>query len=163
MTPTHAAALQVASESFAMLTAALDGVPDEAAGWMPAPATNPLAVLVTHSVTSARFWLGAGAGKTGSMRSYQQNERSASFSVHGDRIADLVALVRRFQPELEAILSEGTATSLEATVSFDTDSLARSGVECLFHGLAHLREHTGQAQLMRDLWLAAHPLPDAPR
>lgn len=163
MTPTYAAALQVATESLAMLRAALDELPDEAAGWTPAPAANSLAVLVTHSVTSARYWLGAGAGKTGSMRSYQQNERSASFSVHGARIEDLVALVGRFQPEIVAILSEGTAASLEADVSFDTGATARSGVECLFHGLAHLREHAGQAQLMRDLWLAAHPMPGAAR
>ena len=35
-----------------------------------------------------------------------------------------------------------------------TDVPTRTGLECLFHALAHLREHVGQAQLMRDLWLA---------
>ena len=31
----------------------------------------------------------------------------------------------------------------------------RTGVDMLIGGRAHLREHVGQAQLMRDLWLSA--------
>ena len=167
MTPTHTAALNVARESFAMLRTAVDGLPIEAADWTPAPDTNSLDVLASHCITSARFWFGCGSGVRASATGYQRGERAPSFEAHGKGTAELTAMIDAFQPELMAILEAGTEADLDVTVDWpgeQTDMAVRSGRECLFHAVAHLREHVGQAQLMRDVWLARNPgLPRAVR
>lgn len=157
MTATHTAVLNVAQESFAMLRAALEGLPPEAADWTPAPGTNSLDVLATHCVTSARFWVGCGSGARGSATAYQRGERAPAFAARGNTPAELVAMLDAFQPELSTILGRGTEADLDAIVEWpseQTEMAVRSGRECLFHAVAHLREHVGQSQLMRDLWLA---------
>ena len=157
MTPTHAAALKLARESFDMLRTAIDGLPMQSMDWTPAPSTNSLDVLATHCVTSSRFWFGCGSGVHGSITAYQQTERAAAFETRGKGADDLVAMVDQFQSELAGILGAGMDADLAVTVDWageQTDVPTRTGLECLFHALAHLREHVGQAQLMRDLWLA---------
>ena len=157
MTPTHAAALQVARESFAMLRTALDGLPDEAADWVPAPHTNSLAVLTAHCVTAARFFYGCGSGAKTSIASYFSNERRGAFASKDRSISGLLAAIDEFLPELEEILAKGDSASLEAPISWPEDAPKepeRTGLDLLFRATGHLREHVGQAQLMRDLWLA---------
>ncbi|MEO9256492.1 MAG: DinB family protein [Tepidiformaceae bacterium] len=157
MTPTHAAALQVARESFAMLRTAVDGLPDAAADWIPAPGTNSVAVLTAHCVTGARFFYAVSSGTKGSLTGYRAGERSASFASRTAKIPDLLVLIDSFQPELEAILAKGDAASLEARTSWPTEDPGepeRSGLDWLFRATGHLREHVGQAQLNRDLWNA---------
>jgi uncharacterized damage-inducible protein DinB len=157
MTPTHAAALKVAQESFATLRTAIAELPDGAANWVPAPNTNSVAVLTTHCVTAARFFYSEGSGTRGSIAAYRAGERSAAFATQNATIADLIALIDAFQPELEAILSEGDPASLEAGISWpeeDPGEPERSGVDWLFRATAHVREHIGQVQLTRDLWNA---------
>jgi uncharacterized damage-inducible protein DinB len=157
MTPTHAALLPVVQNSFGMLRTALDGLPDEAAGWTPAPNTNSLTVLTLHSITSARFWLGNGSGRRASLERYRAEDRAPAFASSGKSIPGLLDAIDAFLPEIEAILSAGDEVSLTAAIEWpadEPDDQPRSGIGCLFHGVAHLREHVGQAQLMRDLWLA---------
>ncbi len=157
MTPTHDAALQVARESFAMLRAALEGLPDEAADWAPAPNTNSLAVLTAHCVTSSRFFFGCGAGAKTSIMGYFSHERRDAFASKGPTISGLLGDIDTFLPELEQILAKGEAADLSARISWPDEAPKepeRTGMDFLFRITAHLREHVGQAQLMRDLWLA---------
>jgi len=140
-----------------MLRTAIQGLPDEAADWVPAPDANSLTVLTIHCVTSARFFFSEGSGSRGSFAVYRAGERSAAFASKGASVGDLIALIDKLQPELEAILAKGDAASLEARISWPSESPSepeRLGVDWLFRATAHLREHVGQAQLTRDLWLA---------
>ena len=157
MTPTHAAALIVVRESLTLMHKALEGLPDEAAGWRPAPGTNSLVVLVEHSITSTRFWLRNGSNQRGSLLRYRAEDRAPAFGATGKSIADLVRDLDSFAREAEATLSGGDERALEAVLDWrseDASEPVHTGVEALLRGLAHLREHVGQAELMRDLWLA---------
>ena len=155
MTPTHQAALTVAQESFATFAEALTGLPDEALAWRPdARNTNSLAVLAAHSISATRFWLanGAGAGKT--FEEYRRVDRGPAFSVAGGASEDFRAQFDVLLSDVATLFASGTEAHLAAEVAQPGDpDMTRSGVGCLIHGIGHLREHTGQAQLMRDLWL----------
>ena len=156
MTPTHQAALTVARESFAMFSEALAGLPDSALQWRPdAQNTNSLAVLAAHSITATRFWLGSGAGERKSIDDYRQTDRAPSFAVDGGAADDFRMQFDDMLAELVTLFASGTEPHLAAEVAQPADpSMTKSGVVCLVHGIGHLREHVGQAQLMRDLWLA---------
>ena len=156
MTPTHQAALSVSRDSFAMLAAALEGLPDEALSWRPEAAnSNSIAVLATHCVTSARFWLGLGAGQVGSIDDYRRRFRAPSFEVAGAAGGELMGEFEAVLAELADVMSQGTDSHLTAGIGWPEDqSLKFTGAEALFRSVGHLREHVGQAQLMRDLWLA---------
>jgi len=156
MTPTHTAALNVALDSFAMLRASMDGLPDEALDWSPAPGVmNPLSVLIVHSLTASRFLIGLGCGRAASLSEYRAGERAASFATKSATVPSLRAQIDAMQAEIVSLLESGTQTHLEAWIDFPEDaSFAKSGVQCLVHGVAHLREHVGHAQALHDLWVA---------
>jgi uncharacterized damage-inducible protein DinB len=157
MTPTHAAASQVVRESVAMIVDALDGLPDAAAEWTPAPNTNSIAVLTAHAASSTRFWLANGAGAVSSIRHYRADDRAPSFETHGKSIAALRELIQALPADAEAILAKGTEADLTTVVAWpdeDPGEPPRTGAHCIVHAAGHLREHVGQVQLMRDLWLA---------
>lgn len=156
MTPTHHAAINITRDSFAMFAEALEGLPDEALSWRPdARDTNSIAVLATHCVTAMRFWLPLGAGDVGSIAEYRLRDRAPSFEVGGASATDLKASFDRVLVELEASMANGTEAHLTARIEWAEDpSIKMTGAEALFRAVGHLREHVGQAQLMRDLWLA---------
>lgn len=156
MTPTHAALLPVLKNSLNMLREALDGLPDEATGWTPAPNTNSVTVLTVHTLTSLKFFLGNGSGNVTPISRYRAEDRTPAFASQGEPAAALIARIEKAMPELEAVLAAGTEASLTAPITWppeDAPNLPPTGAGCLFHAIAHCREHVGQAQLMRDLWL----------
>ncbi|MEP6872306.1 MAG: DinB family protein [Anaerolineaceae bacterium] len=138
-----------------MFTEALSGLPDEALVWRPdVQNANSLAVLAAHSISATRFWLanGAGAGKT--IEEYRRVDRGPSFAVAGGAPDDFRAQFDALLSDLATLFESGNEAHLAAEVAQPADpSMTRTGVECLIHGIGHLREHVGQAQLMRDLWL----------
>ena len=155
MTPTHQAALTVAQESFAMFAEALAGLPDEALVWRPAAEnSNSLAVLAAHSISATRFWLANGAGLGKSIEEYRRVDRGPSFAVAGGAADDFRAQFDVLLSDVATLFESGKEAHLSAEVVQPADpSMTRTGVGCLIHGIGHLREHVGQAQLMRDLWL----------
>lgn len=157
MTVTHAGTLTVVRESFAMLAAAIEGLPDEALAWIPAPNTNSITVLTAHGVSATRFFLRCGSGEVGSMAGYRATERAEAFAARGTTAKALLTLIQDFVAEAETILRGGTEAHLGARVEWadvENPPPARTGAGSLFAAIGHLREHVGQAQLMRDLWLA---------
>lgn len=156
MHPVFSAVRSTATESFAMLRAAIEDLPDDAFDWTPAPNTSSLSVLLDHVRSSTRFWVASGAGLTPSRKRYIDAERPAAFEARGATAADSVAELTAALAEIESLLASGDTAAIEGTVSWpDDDSLEpRPGVYCLVHSMGHLREHVGQVQLMRDLWLA---------
>ncbi|MCK9520498.1 MAG: DinB family protein [Dehalococcoidia bacterium] len=156
MHPTYEAANFVLRDSFAMLAAALEGLPDAALDWTPTSGMSSLAVLATHSITSTLFWAGAAAGASPERDRYLGKDRPASFQARGTNTDLLRERISSVLPDIERILRQGTEVSLEEEMPWvEDDGRHRTGAECLVHAAAHLREHVGQAQLMRDLWLAA--------
>ena len=139
-----------------MFTEALEGLPDEALAWRPdAENTNSMAVLATHCVTATRFWLGLGAGQIGSIDEYRKRYRAPSFEVSGAAAGELKAQFDAALAELADVMARGTEAHLTARITWPEDpSMTPTGAEALFRAVGHLREHVGQAQLMRDLWLA---------
>jgi hypothetical protein len=159
MHSTHAAALNVIRESCAMLSQALEGLPDLALDWTPAPAANSLCVLTRHALSATRFWLACGSGPVPSLARYRADDRGPAFASKGVSASQLQGEIAKSLSAIETILSAGEATHLEQLAAWpDVDqSDRRTGVEALFHAVGHLREHVGQAQLMRDLWFAGNP------
>lgn len=156
MHPTYEAANIVLRESFAMLTTALEGLPDAALDWTPTSGMSSLAVLATHAVTSTLFWVGAASGTSPERDQYFGKDRPASFQARGTNAELLRERITATLPDIERMLRQGTDVSLTDEMPWvDQGDRHRTGGECLVHAAAHLREHVGQAQLMRDLWLAA--------
>jgi hypothetical protein len=156
----YQAALTVTRESFAMMRQALDGLPPEALDWTPVANANSIAVLVDHSVTATRFWMDAGSGRVRSLADYRAGERADSFQVAGATASDLQHSIDNYLAELAAALGSATPGDLERIAAWPDlpDAPRASGHECLQRAIGHLREHVGQVQLTRDLWLARpHP------
>ena len=160
MTPTHQATLDVTRQSFAMLKDAIAGLPDEAFDWTPAPNTNSLTVLVRHCVAASRFFGGVASGIPGSIAEYRKGDRAEAFRAQGGSALTLAAAIDGATDEAERILTAGTDAHLAEMIGWPEeapDIPVRTGAEILVNGVGHLREHVGQAQLMRDLWLARGP------
>ena len=156
-TPLHQATLAVTNQSFAMLKEAIRDLPEEAFDWTPAPNTNSLTVLVRHCVAAARFFYGVASGIPGSVAEYRRGDRAEAFRAVGGDAQTLAKLIDDFLPEVERILGQGTAPHLFENYGWPEeapDMPTRTGAEMLVSGAAHIREHVGQAQLMRDLWRA---------
>jgi hypothetical protein len=152
----YQAALNVTRESFAMMSDALNGLPPEALAWKPIDDANTIAVLVAHSITATRFWMDAAAGRQRSMVEYRAGERAESFLAAAADAADLQRQIDAYQVELARDLGAASAADLLRVAHWPdvNDAPRASGYECLQRAIGHLREHVGQVQLIRDLWLA---------
>lgn len=160
MTPTHKATLAVTRQTFTMLKEAIGGLPDEAFDWTPAPNTNSLTVLTRHCIAAARFFAGVASGIPGSIAEYRRGDRAEAFRAMGGSAATLTAAIDAVMEEIGEIHANGTAAHLAEMIGWPDeapDMPTRTGLEILVNGVGHLREHVGQAQLMRDLWLARNP------
>jgi uncharacterized damage-inducible protein DinB len=150
------ATLNVARESLGMLRDAVSGLPAEALDWKPAPDANSLTVLTMHSVSATLFWVRAGVGEDVRFGAYRKEERTPAFKSSGRSEEELLATIDGGLAELEAILSRSSELDPDAMREWpDHPEMNKSAVQCLVHSMAHLREHVGQAQLTRDLWLAS--------
>lgn len=159
MDTTYAAAQLITDASLAMLRDAVAGLPEEAVQWKPLPDASSINVLVMHSITSARFFLGCGAGKKTSRRRYLEADRVAAFESKGATTGQLLQAIDEAAVEFRHLLGHAPATALTEVIAWPEEYPDEkfTGVECLFRAVGHLREHVGHAQLMHDLWLAAHP------
>lgn len=151
----YAAANSVLTQSFDMFDEALEGLPDSAVQWTPASGMSSLAVLVTHSISSTRFNLGAAVGDAVSREQYLAEDRPKSFRTQTSAMAELRQALKDARSEFESTLSRGTEDTLLAPIHWADAEQPLSGAECLIRAIAHLREHVGHAQVMRDLWLTA--------
>ncbi len=157
MTPTHQSALEVTRQSFGMLKEAIADLPDEAFDWTPAPNTNSLTVLTRHSLAACRFFFGVVSGQPGSIANYRKGDRAEAFRAEGGTATSLTEAIDAALKDFDTVLAPGTEAHLNEMIGWPNeapDIPTRSGREILINGIGHLREHVGQAQLMRDIWLA---------
>ncbi len=128
------------------------GMSPEGLDWEPpAPDTNSVAVLVTHTLGNAEEnLLETLCG--------QRVDRNCEgeFQQRDTTVAVLQHRWRELRPRLEAALSTLTSDDLEG----DRPHPRRGtipGREVLIVVARHAAEHLGQAELTRDLWLARYP------
>lgn len=156
MHPAHEAALNTARASFAQFDDVFAGLPDEALRWKPVEQGNTIQVLATHCITATRFWMNVGCGIERSLAEYRAGEREASFAAVDRTGSQLRSDMTAYLAELEADLETADGAALSRVYSWAdvADSPVANGYEALMRAVAHLREHVGEAQLTRDLWLA---------
>jgi hypothetical protein len=152
------AALVIYQRALDDLDAALADLPDAALDWAPTPqGTNSALVLTRHGISASAYMIGCAAGRNPDRNAYLREDRPAAFASRGATIAGLRAEVAAARAALPAALAPVTDASLAAPAAWSwPEGGTPAGAELLIHGAGHLREHVGQVQLMRDLWLDRH-------
>jgi hypothetical protein len=135
------------------LRAAVDGLDSEALLWVPAPETSPLATLVRHATSSARYLLGAAARGEADHARYSREERPDAYSGRPGDMAELNGLIDALAAEIPVLLAQTPDSGLEAVVTFNAprDGAPPTRAWMLLHALDHMREHVGHAQLTRQM------------
>lgn len=125
---------------------AIDALPPEALDWVPGAGMNSLAVLVTHTAQSERYWVGqmAGGDDAGRVRSEEFETRGRTADT---LVAHLDASLAHSRRTLEAL----TLAALDDTRPHPERGEVRVGWS-LMHALEHTAMHAGHIQLTRQLW-----------
>lgn len=148
-----AAARHILDEAVAEMTSAIEGASADALNWQPAgEGTNSIAVLAVHSMSSTRSWLSVATGAP-----LPDRDRDSEFLATTRDAADLLAFVTSLRDDSRRLLvsadlpdwSVMRKTHARPSPDADPDVTA---AWALIHALEHLREHTGQMLLTRQLW-----------
>ena len=112
--------------------------------------TNSIAVLAVHSMTSTRSWLSVAVGAP-----LPERDRPSEFRASTSGAADLIAFVEAMQSDCAKLLDETQSIdwrAIRTTHARPNGAVERvSAAWALMHALEHLREHTGQMLLTRQL------------
>jgi hypothetical protein len=155
MHATFAAALNVARTALDELSEMLAGLPDEALDWSPAEGSNSIAVLTRHGLTATVFLASTAAGLNPDRKAYLEGDRVEAFKARNTSPALLREEIARTLAAIEGIMAHGSDASLAAAASWNwPNGRTPPGAELLIHSVGHLKEHAGQASLIRDLWVA---------
>lgn len=131
----------------AELEKALTDLPPEALDWKPTPEINSLTVLTIHTAGSERWLIGEILGGEVSHR-----DREAEFRVHGLEVHVLLARLAEVLAHSQTVIAHLTAADLEEPIEFRGRMVTKSWV--LSHCLAHVANHVGEAQVIRQWWQA---------
>jgi hypothetical protein len=125
----------------------IDGLPQEALDWAPAPGTNSIAVLIAHMTGSQRFLVGDMVGDIPSNRN-----RPAEFAVKGLDQAALTAMLAQAMTVSRDTLAKLTLDDLASTQPHVKDGRSFTTSFALNHALAHCGVHVGHIHLTRLMW-----------
>jgi hypothetical protein len=143
----------LAASALGELRDVVAGLPAEALDWRPpGDETNSIAVLVTHSLHSARQWLAMAADLPRPDR-----DRDAEFDAHGVGPDALLGLIDSFTADCMAAIDAAAGVDWNATRQWKRlDGTTRdiTAAYAAFHAVEHLRGHVDQASLVRHLWEA---------
>ncbi len=131
----------------------LAGLPDEACNWVPTPGANSIATIVTHTVGSEAETLRCVAG-VGCER-----DREAEFVARTRTGRDVLGLLRGADDLLGKLEPRLEEDRLRAEISLPTlpAEEVRPGLTWLIGNYGHAREHLGQIQLTKQLYLRDGP------
>lgn len=118
-------------------------VAPEALNWHPYPEGNTIAGLVAHMYDAANFLLRTGLGEV------VQRDREGQFAAAISDVDAMLAQVDRSTDNVLALAARYTADDLAR--SHDFRGMPITGSWFVVHACAHLLEHWGQIQLIRDL------------
>ncbi|HET7034925.1 MAG TPA: DinB family protein [Thermomicrobiaceae bacterium] len=128
------------------LVGTLEGLSDEQLNWRPpAPDTNSLSVLVTHTLGNVRESLLEIFGGQQVHR-----DRDSEFRVTGNSAQDLQQRWQQLRPRAEAVLAALTPDELHRTYSHPRRGQI-GGYDVLLLVATHAAQHLGHAELTRDL------------
>jgi uncharacterized protein DUF664 len=144
---TIAAARDLFEQALGGMRTAIEGLRSEALAWRPpAEDSNPLTVLATHAMHSARWWLSIARGGP-----LPRRDRPSEFVAK-------VASAEELLSQVDALAAE-CRTLLDPAEPFDWDPMRDvpddepvSSAWALLHAIEHLSEHSAVAQLTRQLW-----------
>jgi hypothetical protein len=154
--PTVAAVLQIVDESLTSMRVVIAAATLESVNWRPAgPDTNPIAVLVVHSMQSTRWWLSIATGAAPPAR-----DRPSEFRESVDDVDQLLARFDEVAAECRALLAtdspfEPGAARVAPSASRpgrSVDSETVTAAWALVHAAEHLREHVAHAELTAQLF-----------
>src|SRR5262249_19148033 len=129
-----------------------DGASPETLNWRPAgDDTNSIAVLAVHSMTSTRSWFAVALGSP-----LPERDRPSEFRATSSGAGALTAFVDEMARDCVHLLDD--ATDVDWSTQRKTHARPNpdhpdhfSAVWAMLHALEHLREHTGQLLLPRQL------------
>src|SRR5438874_4785460 len=152
--PILIAAQHILKTAVVDMRGSIEGATSDALNWRPAADdTNSIAVLAVHSLTSTRSWFSVAVGAP-----LPERDRPSEFRASTSGADDLIAFVQGMQRDCAKLLDEAQNvdwSAVRATHARPNDASERvSAAWALMHGLEHLREHTGQMLLTRQLFAA---------
>lgn len=143
------AAREVLDGALGELRSAIDGVGVEGLNLRPAgEASNPLAVIVTHALSSTRSWLSLATGAPLPERDRPAEFRTVADDRFLDRVDELAAACRRL---LDGHIAFDPARTGVAPWRSDDPDTPVSAAWALLHALDHLGEHVGHAHITRQM------------
>jgi DinB superfamily len=146
--PIVVAAAENLDDSLRAMREVIVAADPQALDWRPGEDTNPIAVLVVHSMHSTRMWLSVAMGAPVPAR-----DRPSEFLATADGVDELLGFFDAMAAECRALLD--TTDPFDAGAVRPTgrdDQETATGAYALLHALEHLREHVAHAQLTRQLW-----------
>ena len=151
---TVAAAADLFEPPFAGLRGSIEGLSAEGLAWRPpARDSNPITVLATHAMHSARWWLSIARGGPRPDR-----DRPSEFVAEVGSADELLSQVDSLAADCRALLQVGEPFDPEAMHDVPDDDPV-SSAWALLHAIEHLSEHSAVAQLTRQLWDARTAAP----
>jgi hypothetical protein len=152
--PTIAAALDLFEPPLAGLRGSIEGLSAEGLAWRPpAQDSNPITVLATHAMHSARWWLSIARGAELPFR-----DRPSEFVAEVGSAGELLSQVDALAADCRALLDPAAPFDPEAMHEVP-DNEPVSSAWALLHAIEHLSEHSAVAQLTRQLWDARSAAP----
>src|SRR5215204_6586399 len=125
-----------------------DDLPDEALDWVPGVEMNSFCVLVVHTTSATRFWIGAIALGESSNRN-----RDAEFQAKGQSKDELKARFATLEDYVAGALERLSIEDLSAERKLRyRDRQGGTAGWALLHALEHVGLHLGHAQITRQLW-----------
>jgi hypothetical protein len=147
MLPAFADYLKELESLYGEAAKAIDGLPQEAFDWIPAPGANTICVLIAHMTGAQRFLVGDMIGNIPSYR-----VRQAEFEAKGLDQAALTAMLGQAMTVSRDALEKLTITALESTQPNVKDGRSFTTTFALNHALAHTAVHVGHLQMTRLMW-----------
>lgn len=125
----------------------IQGLGPEALDWTPGEEINPMGVLATHISGAERYWIGDVAGSDPSGR-----DRPAEFRVKNQEASSLQKRLDETLAHSQGVLEKISLENLGELRMSPRDGSEFTVGWSLIHALDHTALHTGQIQIMRQLW-----------
>ena len=127
--------------------AAIAGLPVEALDWAPGPDMNSLCVLIVHTAGAEGYWIGDTVAGISTNRN-----RAAEFQAKGWDEASLKQRLAESRKFARDVLGKLTLEDLSNDCYSPMHDKMYSAAWALLHALEHTGQHSGHAQITRQLW-----------
>jgi uncharacterized damage-inducible protein DinB len=126
---------------------AISGLSPEALNWKPGPEMNSIAVLITHTTGSTRFWIGDVV-----LGEPSDRVRDNEFRAQAADEAALKTLLANVRTYTHDGLPQLTLADLDAIRQTPDGEAEYTVGWVLLHVMEHVGQHLGHIQLTRQLW-----------